>query len=880
MNRLTTLFLTLALGAIPTLAVAAQSVITGPAGSGKFGKDVVVLPNGNFVVLDPEFDLNAGAIDVGAVYLYRADGVLISTLRGSATNDRVGSDGVTVLANGNYLIHSPLWNGEEGALSFGRATTGVSGIVSISNSMISAFDIQFGSKASVTVLPNGNFLVRSDSWLDLSLDNPRRIGAIRFVNGQSGGIGTMDESNALVATAVDIGNVNAVSMTTKIYVLTDGNYVMTSEGASVNGAVIWGDAQTGRTGRLSDATWGAFALVGSKDGDGLFMNVLPLANGAYAVEFPYMDVGPTMDVGAVAFVNTPSQRIGVVTSANALFGNTTSDQVGKVTELGNGHCVVNSPLWDDGATPNVGAVTHAPNCAISGFVTAANSLIGGRSNDRIGLKNVTPDNPSHIVVLSDGDYAVMSRYFNRGSVAGAGAVTIVSGTTGMTGVVSEANSVVGSRLNDEVGIDGTALTNGNLVIAAPSWDSPTLANVGAVAWISGTPMTAFELSSSNALVGDQVDDFVGSHGVTALSNGNYVVKSNSWHGQRAAFTWGAGNTGVRGVLTATNSWISPNDEPSNSTRVVTLPNGNYLAINAGYADYSGIIGFGNGGAGLTGMQAPSAFTLVGGPSDGLGIAGGANEPVQVLGNGDFVVGWNGYDGIASNGGAVLYGHSMWDAGFNLPVTGANSLRGAQAQDALGLNVYPQANGNYIVQSRFYDNFASATDAGIVMLARGDGSTVGTPTSSNSVIGIQVNGGDTQNFDYDNTRNQLIVGEPASNRVVRYQPGTATTTQIFQVDPATSAVGSATTITALVTSNAAPALGTVRIYASTGESCTDESPIDWTSDTAAFACSITFLTPGARTLHAEFTGSWTQGFSRSANVNHTAQSPDIFRNGFE
>ncbi len=48
-----------------------QVVIPGPTGSGIFGERVAVLPNGNFVVLDPEFD--GAAADVGAVYLYRSD---------------------------------------------------------------------------------------------------------------------------------------------------------------------------------------------------------------------------------------------------------------------------------------------------------------------------------------------------------------------------------------------------------------------------------------------------------------------------------------------------------------------------------------------------------------------------------------------------------------------------------------------------------------------------------------------------------------------------------------------------------------------------------------------------------------------------------------
>lgn len=48
---------------------AAQSVtLAGPADSGLFGSRVTVLPNGNFVVTDPGYDLGAAA-NAGAVYL-------------------------------------------------------------------------------------------------------------------------------------------------------------------------------------------------------------------------------------------------------------------------------------------------------------------------------------------------------------------------------------------------------------------------------------------------------------------------------------------------------------------------------------------------------------------------------------------------------------------------------------------------------------------------------------------------------------------------------------------------------------------------------------------------------------------------------------------
>jgi hypothetical protein len=70
--------------------------ISGPPGSGAFGFSVVSLPNGNFVVADPIYEVpGSGVPEVGAVYLYSKEGQLInritgSTSRGYAPNEERG----------------------------------------------------------------------------------------------------------------------------------------------------------------------------------------------------------------------------------------------------------------------------------------------------------------------------------------------------------------------------------------------------------------------------------------------------------------------------------------------------------------------------------------------------------------------------------------------------------------------------------------------------------------------------------------------------------------------------------------------------------------------------------------------------------------------
>ncbi|HEY4608682.1 MAG TPA: hypothetical protein VIH06_05740, partial [Ilumatobacteraceae bacterium] len=71
-------------------------------GSEAFGEPVLVLSNGNYVVVDSKAD--GPAADVGAVYLYNGTtDALISTLTGSANGDQIGSDGVTEVGSSDFV---------------------------------------------------------------------------------------------------------------------------------------------------------------------------------------------------------------------------------------------------------------------------------------------------------------------------------------------------------------------------------------------------------------------------------------------------------------------------------------------------------------------------------------------------------------------------------------------------------------------------------------------------------------------------------------------------------------------------------------------------------------------------------------------------------
>ena len=168
--------------------------------------------------------------------------------------------------------------------------------------------------------------------------------------------------------------------------------------------------------------------------------------------------------------------------------------------------------------------------------------------DFVGFSGVTP--------LEGGNYVVSSSDWNNGAATRAGAVTFGSGTTGITGEVSAANSLVGTTANDTVGSSGvTPLEGGNYVVRSPFWNNGAATRAGAVTFGSGTTGITGEVSAANSLVGTTANDTVGGSGVTPLEGGNYVVSSSEIgitepRPDAGAVTFGSGTTGVVGPVSA------------------------------------------------------------------------------------------------------------------------------------------------------------------------------------------------------------------------------------------------------------------------------------------------------------------------------------------
>jgi hypothetical protein len=103
-----------------------------------------------------------------------------------------------------------------------------------------------------------------------------------------------------------------------------------------------------------------------------------------------------------------------------------------------------------------------------------------------------------------------------------------------------------------VGIDGiTVLNNGNYVVKSTRWNGQK----GAVTWRSGTAGGGATVGAGNSLVGSTNGDAVGSGGVQKVGPTHYLVISPNWNSLQGAATWGNGTSGTSGVVSASNSLL-------------------------------------------------------------------------------------------------------------------------------------------------------------------------------------------------------------------------------------------------------------------------------------------------------------------------------------
>jgi hypothetical protein len=427
-------------------------------------------------------------------------------------------------------------------------------------------------------------------------------------------------------------------------------------------------------------------------------------------------------------------------------GTAVNDQVGSngIQELTNANYVVKSPQWSNalgaatlvnGTNGNI-ASTGSP----AGSVSQTNSLVGQTPGDEVGL---------FVTRLSNGNYVVGSPNWSNGAATQAGAATFGDGTNGAVGVVSAANSLVGTSGGDEVGFFVVDLGNGNYVVQSPFWNNGAATQAGAVTFVNGTngniAATASPggtVSASNSLVGTNSNDQVGFQVVPIFSSsaGNYVVVSPNWNGGMGAVTFGGGTTGITGAVSSINSLVGSTPDGAatgdhvGSGFILPLPGGNYLVIspewNNGSATQAGAVTWVNGTNGnVFGQTSPGAVvsatnSLVGGTTgDQVGFRNNDCSSncggVQFLLDGNVALStpfWTNPATNAAGAGAVTFINAS--TGIAGLITSASSIVGTATGDDIGggsnqqAGIIPLVNGNFIVTSPNAANGALA-GAGLV-----------------------------------------------------------------------------------------------------------------------------------------------------------------------
>ncbi|MFQ3229888.1 beta strand repeat-containing protein [Reinekea sp.] len=484
------------------------NAVVGNDASDQLGSDgVTLLANDNYVIISPA-ERNSGLANAGSVRLIDGStGLQTSALFGDQSNDAIGSDGVTVLDNGNYVVVSSADN--NGLISNAGSVRLMNGITGVQISVLEgdAANLALGG-SGVKALSNNNYVVASPND---SAGGLISSGSVRLFNGSTGA-----QINAL------LGDETGDRFGSEVFTLTNDNYVILSpddnDGALNNVGSI--GLVNGTTGVLINDFMGN----ASEDSLGLRRTGITLAqkkagtalsNNNFVVVSTFDDDGLNDDSGSVRLFNGDT---GV--QINVLYGDQTEDQLGSegVTALPNGHYVVGSALDDDGVTVDVGSVR----------------LMNGSTGDAIGTVLYGDQAEDHvasdaIVALANNNYVVASPEDDNGVIEDAGSVRLVNGSTGV-----QISELLGDQMDDRLadnllrgGSGIVALGNSNYVILSRFDDEGGIINAGTARLMNGVTGTQI-----NNLAGSTFSDLASGSvdpNVTAPDDGSfYLLAAPRW----------------------------------------------------------------------------------------------------------------------------------------------------------------------------------------------------------------------------------------------------------------------------------------------------------------------------------------------------------------
>ena len=576
----------------------------------------LVLPNGNIAICHSRFG-GSGVVDgIGAVWLLRPDGSVVSKLTGSQPGDRVcgltpssfvnlgATAGLFLLPDGNFLVVSPRWRCAGGALDCGAVTwmdanrgLGPTAEVGYHNSLVgSAAGDNVGSK--VWGLANGDYVVASRN---------RSIGAdgvaLTLAHGLATATGTPTTANSWTAAGASldelIGGDRFLELPGGDLVISTSHYV----------------THIRRDQPFRGTVSAANSLdVAGDPGDSPEVSLQALTGGNYVVCNPAWNAGR----GAATWVDARRPLTGVsVNASNSLVGRRSGDGVcsrGVTPLFENGNYVVISPsvaLSTPATGPVQGAVTWGSGSrGVAGALDATNSFLPLGKSGEYANAWITPLQRNGNFVINCSNCMVL------GDSAATAPVVWADGTRAIVGYPTPANAQYAKNQSsyprcEEVSVTG--LANGNYVIVRPGLKVVGRSEIGAANWANG---------ASGGPVGDVQKDRTlwGIRGADAywysefcpgavpLPKGDFLVRS--FLDNRGGITWAAGDRPLGSVasaasatvVSAANSLVGGSPGMVLGRDLALLTNGNYVAPSAspeGLTYYGGFT-WGSGAGGTIG----------------------------------------------------------------------------------------------------------------------------------------------------------------------------------------------------------------------------------------------------------------------------------------
>lgn len=541
-------------GATPAAISAFELLDPTPGAGDQFGQLVVILSNGNIVVSDPND--SSIAANNGAVHLYNPiTQMLIASIYGDDANDQVGLGSITALSNGNFVLAAPVDNlpGAAGAGTV-RLINGVNGAQI--GSTIAGDNPADGMGFIVTALANDNFVIAAP--FD-DLPGLADAGSVRLVDGTTG----LEIPGSLMtgndaSDGLGFGGITALS---------NDNFVIASPFDTVSGVLFAGSV------RLVDGTGGTqigTAIAGDNLADSIGISgAIALSNGNYVIGSPSDDEG-AVNNGSVRLVDgNLGTQIGM-----EIVGDGGDDGLGFVTALTNSNYVIGAPFDDVGGPTIINGGSVRLVSGATGIEIIGGLIEGDTVNDQLGLGDT--------IALANNNFVFASFIDDVGAVEDAGSVRLINGTTGL-----EIGLTAGDDANDQLGfsITGvTALANSNFVISA-DLDDVGLTDNGSVRLVDGA--TGIPIVGGT-IAGSTLNDQLGSGGVTALANNDYVIVSPL--DDEGGIDFGSVRLidGVTGIQIGASITGAVADDMNLAT-VTGSPDGDYYILGQSFADKNAMV---------------------------------------------------------------------------------------------------------------------------------------------------------------------------------------------------------------------------------------------------------------------------------------------------